>query len=164
MKKTIYNCSFDKTIGYVFEKDDIKLVDKSTGQFVHMDLDPNELLQDASAAYIKNDVYTTPQTEIAEDKEIAKIIEERDKKDNGIRYDLEEVKDPKGVAAFNEQINAKEFGEYLIVIGDYAEQDFNLFTGTKKDLNAYIENLHLHSTPKVYMLKQLKVETKYAVI
>lgn len=152
MKKTIYNCSFDKTIGYVFEKDDIKLVDKSTGQSVHMDLDPNELLQDASAAYIKNDVYEVPQT--------AKATPEPAK----VETEVEEVKDPKGVAAFNEQINAKEFGEYLIVIGDYAEQDFNLFTGTKKDLNAYIENLHLHSTPKVYMLKQLKVETKYAVI
>lgn len=152
MKKTIYNCSFDKTIGYVFEKDDIKLVDKSTGQSVHMDLDPNELLQDASAAYIKNDVYEVPQT--------VKAAPEPTK----VETEVEEVKDPKGVAAFNEQINAKEFGEYLIVIGDYAEQDFNLFTGTKKDLNAYIENLHLHSTPKVYMLKQLKVETKYAVI
>ena len=152
MKKTIYNCSFDKTIGYVFEKDDIKLVDKNTGQFVHMDLDPNELLQDASAAYIKNDVYIVPCT--------AQVAPEPTK----VETEVEEVKDPKGVAAFNEQINAKEFGEYLIVIGDYAEQDFNLFTGTKKDLNAYIENLHLHSTPKVYMLKQLKVETKYAVI
>ena len=32
------------------------------------------------------------------------------------------------------------------------------------NLNAHIEELHLHTTPRVYALKQLQVKTKYEVI
>lgn len=155
MVKKIYNCSLDKNLGYVFEESDIVLVDKATGKQVHVEFDTREILEDASKAYIKNDVYEVETLEL--EKEIVSNIPK-------VETVVEEVKDPEGVAAFNEQLNAKEFGEYLIVIGDYAEQDFNLFTGTKKDLNTYIANLHLHTTPKVYMLKQLQVATKYEVI
>ena len=62
------------------------------------------------------------------------------------------------------QLGAKDFGEYLIVIGDYAEKDFDVFVGTKAELNKHIEELHLHETPKVYVLKQLQVKTKYEVL
>ena len=62
------------------------------------------------------------------------------------------------------QLEAKDFGEYLIVIGDYAEKDFDVFVGTKKELNEHIADLHLHETPKVYALKQLPVRTKYEVL
>lgn len=62
------------------------------------------------------------------------------------------------------QLEAKDFGEYLIVIGDYTEKDFDVFVGTKAELNDHIAELHLHQTPKVYILKQLPVRTKYEVL
>ena len=62
------------------------------------------------------------------------------------------------------QLGAKDFGEYLIVIGDYTEKDFDVFVGTKAELNDHIAELHLHQTPKVYILKQLPVRTKYEVL
>ena len=61
-------------------------------------------------------------------------------------------------------LEAKDFGEYLIVIGDYSEKDFDVFVGTKAELNEHIAKLHLVVTPKVYMLKQLQVKTKYEVL
>ena len=154
----IFNSTLDEKAGYVFNEDgDIAVVDKKTGESIQINFGPQEVLDDASKAYIKNDVYVPevevetakPETNDRKVKEPIKTIEPEEV----------EVEDD-----IKHQLEAKDFGEYLIVIGDYTEKDFDVFVGTKKELNEHIADLHLHETPKVYALKQLPVRTKYEVL
>lgn len=154
----IFNSTLDEKAGYVFNEDgDIAVVDKKTGESIQINFGPQEVLDDASKAYIKNDVYVPevevetakPETNDRKVKEPIKTIEPEEV----------EVEDD-----IKHQLEAKDFGEYLIVIGDYAEKDFDVFVGTKAELNDHIAELHLHQTPKVYALKQLQVRTKYEVL
>ena len=154
----IFNSTLDETTGYIFKEDgDLEIVNKTTGEPVYLGIDEQEILEDASKAYIKNDVYVPevevetakPETDDRKVKEPIKTIEPEEV----------EVEDD-----IKHQLEAKDFGEYLIVIGDYAEKDFDVFVGTKAELNDHIADLHLHETPKVYALKQLPVRTKYEVL
>lgn len=154
----IFNSTLDETTGYIFKEDgDLEIVNKITGEPVYLGMDEQEILEDASKAYIKNDVYVPeievetakPETDDRKVKEPIKTIEPEEV----------EVEDD-----IKHQLEAKDFGEYLIVIGDYAEKDFDVFVGTKAELNDHIAELHLHQTPKVYILKQLPVRTKYEVL
>lgn len=154
----IFNSTLDETTGYIFKEDgDLEIVNKTTGEPVYLGMDEQEILEDASKAYIKNDVYVPevevetakPETNDRKVKEPIKTIEPEEV----------EVEDD-----IKHQLEAKDFGEYLIVIGDYAEKDFDVFVGTKAELNDHIAELHLHQTPKVYALKQLPVRTKYEVL
>ena len=154
----IFNSTLDEKAGYIFNEDgDIAVVDKKTGESMQINFGPQEVLDDASKAYIKNDVYVPevevetakPETDDRKVKEPIKTIEPEEV----------EVEDD-----IKHQLEAKDFGEYLIVIGDYAEKDFDVFVGTKAELNDHIAELHLHQTPKVYILKQLPVRTKYEVL
>lgn len=154
----IFNSTLDEKAGYIFNEDgDIAVVDKKTGESMQINFGPQEVLDDASKAYIKNDVYVPevevetakPETDDRKAKEPIKTIEPEEV----------EVEDD-----IKHQLEAKDFGEYLIVIGDYAEKDFDVFVGTKAELNDHIAELHLHQTPKVYILKQLPVRTKYEVL
>ena len=154
----IFNSTLDEKAGYIFNEDgDIAVVDKKTGESIQINFGPQEVLDDASKAYIKNDVYVPevevetakPETDDRKVKEPIKTIEPEEV----------EVEDD-----IKHQLEAKDFGEYLIVIGDYAEKDFDVFIGTKAELNDHIAELHLHQTPKVYILKQLPVRTKYEVL
>ena len=167
----IYNSSFSKEVGYVLEEESIRLVNKKTGEQASLEVDESEILIDASKAYIKNDVYegeVEPQRIILTDECEPETIDLQscdgycgDCQSNPCTCEPEPVEVEEDI---QHQIDAKDFGEYLIVIGDYAEQDFQVFTGSKEQLNAHIEQLHLHTTPKVYALKQLQVKTKYEVI
>ena len=154
----IFNSTLDEKAGYIFNEDgDIAVVDKKTGESIQINFGPQEVLDDASKAYIKNDVYVPevevetakPETNDRKVKEPIKTIEPEEV----------EVEDD-----IKHQLEAKDFGEYLIVIGDYTEKDFDVFVGTKAELNDHIAELHLHQTPKVYILKQLPVRTKYEVL
>lgn len=154
----IFNSTLDEKAGYIFNEDgDIAVVNKKTGESIQINFGPQEVLDDASKAYIKNDVYVPevevetakPETDDRKAKEPIKTIEPEEV----------EVEDD-----IKHQLEAKDFGEYLIVIGDYAEKDFDVFVGTKAELNDHIAELHLHQTPKVYILKQLPVRTKYEVL
>lgn len=154
----IFNSTLDEKAGYIFNEDgDIAVVDKKTGESIQINFGPQEVLDDASKAYIKNDVYVPevevetakPETDDRKAKEPIKTIEPEEV----------EVEDD-----IKHQLEAKDFGEYLIVIGDYTEKDFDVFVGTKAELNDHIAELHLHQTPKVYILKQLPVRTKYEVL
>lgn len=163
----IFNSGLDNTIGYMFEDDEITIVDKKTGEKVDRDFDEKELLEDASKAYIKNDIYVMeepePVVETIPDTcyigDVAKL--------NKLAQEVEANKEPEVIEVEDDikhHLEAKDFGEYLIVIGDYAEKDFDVFVGTKKELEDHVNNLHLHQTPKVYILKQLPVRTKYEIL
>lgn len=175
----IYNSSFSAEVGYILEEEKIVLVNKRTGEQASLDVEEQEILIDASKAYIKNDVYVGEielERIVLEEEDIIPDVEVKEPEP----IDLQSCDGYCGDCQSNpcicksepieveediqHQIDAKEFGEYLIVIGDYAEQDFEVFTGSKAQLNAHIEELHLHTTPKVYALKQLQVKTKYEVI
>ena len=154
----IFNSTLDETTGYIFKEDgDLEIVNKTTGEPVYLGMDEQEILEDASKAYIKNDVYV-PEIEVeaakpeVDDRKVAKPVETIEPEEVEVEDDIKH------------QLEAKDFGEYLIVIGDYAERDFDVFVGTKKELNEHIADLHLHETPKVYALKQLQVRTKYEVL
>lgn len=168
----IFNSTLDEKAGYIFNEDgDIAVVNKKTGESMQINFGPQEVLDDASKAYIKNDIYV-PEVEV----EVAKPEPEMEVECNCNGYcgdhncicqseSCEECKEEIEVADdIKHQLGAKDFGEYLIVIGDYTEKDFDVFVGTKAELNDHIAELHLHQTPKVYILKQLPVRTKYEVL
>ena len=157
----IFNSTLDEKAGYTFNEDgDIAVVDKETGESMQINFGPQEVLDDASKAYIKNDVYI-PEVKV----ECSCNSYCGDHNCICQSESCEECKEEIEVADdIKHQLEAKDFGEYLIVIGDYAEKDFDVFVGTKAELNKHIEELHLHETPKVYALKQLQVKTKYEVL
>ena len=157
----IFNSTLDEKAGYTFNEDgDIAVVNKTTEEPMQINFGPQEVLDDASKAYIKNDVYI-PEVKV----ECSCNSHCGDYNCICQSESCEECKEEIEVADdIKHQLGAKDFGEYLIVIGDYAEKDFDVFVGTKAELNKHIEELHLHETPKVYALKQLQVKTKYEVL
>lgn len=172
MKVKVYNCSLDERYGYVFMGDKIKVVDKKTCLLYDatdiLDIDTNRILEDASKAYIKNDIYSEGFTPF-EEQEACDDLCSCDGYCGDCKCNPCECDDlSKGVVEVEDDVahhlGAKDFGDYLIVIGDYGDQDFDIFTGTKEDLNKHIAELHLHIAPKVYALKQLQVKTKYEVL
>lgn len=155
----IFNSTLDETAGYIFSKEgDIAVVNKATGECMQINFGPQEILEDASKAYIKNDIYM-PEEKVKTTKE-----EYTFKTAPDYDYDLNEPEPIEVADDIKHHLEAKDFGEYLIVIGDYSEKDFDVFVGTKAELNEHIAKLHLVVTPKVYMLKQLQVKTKYEVL
>lgn len=148
--RKIFNSSISEKLGYIIEDQDVKVINKETQEEVEI---TEDLLKDAAKAYIKNDIFGYEQSIIADKKQ---------------------VEEPKPVEVNNNEVDVcddikhhldvKDFGEYLIVIGDYSERDFDVFVGSKEELNAHIAELHLKCEPKVYALKQLQVRTKYEVL
>ena len=171
--RKFYTCSFSDKHAYIFDGESVKIVEIATGEEVFpKDLGVRlpEVIEDASKAYIKNDLLKMKVEEQNEPDESCNCNGFCDDHECACRgeecqaEDIEtEVKDPEGVAAFHEQIESKGFGDYLIVIGDYSEADFDIFTGSKQGLNDHIDQLNLHEAPKVYALKQLQVIKKYTV-
>lgn len=158
---TIYNSSFYEELGYVFDEDgDVKVVDKKSGQPVDLGIDQQEILEDAAKACIKNDIY-----ESKDEVEEVRTCYVEDVKKAEAKIAKEVADQPIEVPDdIKHQLNAKDFGEYRIVISEYDDRDEIPFVGTKEELNKFIANLHLHVVPKVYKMIQLKVETKYEVL
>ena len=159
---TIYNSSFNDKTGYVFNDDgSVKVVLKATGKEVEgVTFDEQKVLEDAAKACIKNDIYE-PETETEEVKTC--YIGDVKKAEADIAKEVADqpIEVPDDI---KHQLNAKDFGEYKIVISEYDDRDEIPFVGTKDQLNKFIEELHLHTVPKVYKMIQLKVETKYEVL
>ena len=164
---TIYNSSFYEELGYVFNEDgDVKVVDKKSGQPVDLEVDQQEILEDAAKACIKNDIYepeveAEPETKAEEVKTC--YIGDVKKAEADVAKEIADqpIEVPDDI---KHHLNAKDFGEYRIVISEYDDRDEIPFVGTKEELNKFIANLHLHVVPKVYKMIQLKVETKYEVL
>ena len=164
---TIYNSSFNEELGYVFNEDgDVKVVDKKSGLPVDLEVDQQEILEDAAKACIKNDIYepeveAEPETKAEEVKTC--YIGDVKKAEADVAKEIADqpIEVPDDI---KHHLNAKDFGEYRIVISEYDDRDEIPFVGTKEELNKFIANLHLHVVPKVYKMIQLKVETKYEVL
>ena len=159
---TIYNSSFNDKTGYVFNDDgSVKVILKATGKEVEgVTFDEQKVLEDAARACIKNDIYE-PETEAEEVKTC--YIGDVKKAEADIAKEVADqpIEVPDDI---KHQLNAKDFGEYKIVISEYDDRDEIPFVGTKDQLNKFIEELHLHTVPKVYKLIQLPVKTKYEVL
>ena len=164
---TIYNSSFYEELGYVFDEDgDAKVVDKKSGQPIDLEVDQQEILEDAAKACIKNDIYE-PEAEVEPEVRAEEVrtcyVEDVKKAEAKIAKEVADqpIEVPDDI---KHHLNAKDFGEYRIVISEYDDRDEIPFVGTKAELNKFIANLHLHVVPKVYKMIQLKVETKYEVL
>ena len=164
---TIYNSSFYEELGYVFNEDgDVKVVDKKSGQPVDLEVDQQEILEDAAKACIKNDIYE-PEVEAEPEAKAEEVktcyIGDVKKAEADVAKEVADqpIEVPDDI---KHHLNAKDFGEYRIVISEYDDRDEIPFVGTKEELNKFIANLHLHVVPKVYKMIQLKVETKYEVL
>lgn len=164
---TIYNSSFNEELGYVFNEDgDVKVVDKKSGQPIDLEVDQQEILEDAAKACIKNDIYE-PETEVEPEAKAEEVktcyIGDVKKAEADVAKEVADqpIEVPDDI---KHHLNAKDFGEYRIVISEYDDRDEIPFVGTKEELNKFIANLHLHVVPKVYKMIQLKVETKYEVL
>ena len=160
---TIYNSSFYEELGYVFNEDgDVKVVDKKSGLPVDLEVDQQEILEDAAKACIKNDIYE-PEVEPKKEEVKTCYVEDVKKAEADIAKEVssQPIEVPDDI---KHQLNAKDFGEYRIVISEYDDRDEIPFVGTKEELNKFIANLHLHTVPKVYKLVQLPVKTKYEVL
>ena len=164
---TIYNSSFYEELGYVFDEDgDAKVVDKKSGQPIDLEVDQQEILEDAAKACIKNDIYE-PEAEVEPEVRAEEVrtcyVEDVKKAEAKIAKEVADqpIEVPDDI---KHHLNAKDFGEYRIVISEYDDRDEIPFVGTKEELNKFIANLHLHVVPKVYKMIQLKVETKYEVL
>ena len=160
---TIYNSSFYEELGYVFNEDgDVKGVDKKSGLPVDLEVDQQEILEDAAKACIKNDIYE-PEVEPKKEEVKTCYVEDVKKAEADIAKEVsnQPIEVPDDI---KHQLNAKDFGEYRIVISEYDDRDEIPFVGTKEELNKFIANLHLHTVPKVYKLVQLPVKTKYEVL
>ena len=164
---TIYNSSFYEELGYVFNEDgDVKVVDKKSGQPVDLEVDQQEILEDAAKACIKNDIYE-PEVEAEPEAKAEEVktcyIGDVKKAEADVAKEVanQPIEVPDDI---KHHLNAKDFGEYRIVISEYDDRDEIPFVGTKEELNKFIANLHLHVVPKVYKMIQLKVETKYEVL
>ena len=159
---TIYNSSFNDKTGYVFNDDgSVKVVLKATGKEVDgVTFDEQKVLEDAAKACIKNDIYE-PETETEEVKTCYIGDVKKAEADVAKEVANQPIEVPDDI---KHHLNAKDFGEYRIVISEYDDRDEIPFVGTKAELNKFIANLHLHVVPKVYKMIQLKVETKYEVL
>ena len=164
---TIYNSSFYEELGYVFNEDgDVKVVDKKSGLPVDLEVDQQEILEDAAKACIKNDIYE-PEVEVEPEAKAEEVktcyIGDVKKAEADVAKEIADqpIEVPDDI---KHHLNAKDFGEYRIVISEYDDRDEIPFVGTKEELNKFIANLHLHTVPKVYKLVQLPVKTKYEVL
>lgn len=159
---TIYNSSFNDKTGYIFDEDgSVKVVLKATGKEVEgVTFNEQEILEDAAKACIKNDIYE-PEVEAEEVKTCYIGDVKKAEADVAKEVANQPIEVPDDI---KHQLNAKDFGEYRIVISEYDDRDEIPFVGTKEELNKFIANLHLHVVPKVYKMIQLKVETKYEVL
>ena len=164
---TIYNSSLNEEIGYVNNEDgDVKVVDKKSGQPIDLEVDQQEILEDAAKACIKNDIYE-PEVEAEPEAKAEEVktcyIGDVKKAEADVAKEIADqpIEVPDDI---KHHLNAKDFGEYRIVISEYDDRDEIPFVGTKEELNKFIANLHLHVVPKVYKMIQLKVETKYEVL
>ena len=161
---TIYNSSFNDKTGYVFNDDgSVKVVLKATGEEVKgVTFDEQKVLEDAAKACIKNDIYE-PEVEPKKEEVKTCYVEDVKKAEADIakKVSNQPIEVPDDI---KHQLNAKDFGEYRIVISEYDDRDEIPFVGTKEELNKFIANLHLHTVPKVYKLVQLPVKTKYEVL
>lgn len=173
-EETKYASNIDDYIYYVFCPDcgniigykrislRLELVDDMVGN------------SDAARAYITNDRYEE-EIEVAD---VEEVVEELDEVVPLLQLELEAMEkqeqkeEPKPVEDdrvrevpedIQHQIDAVGFGDYLIIINDYKEADFELFTGTREELNNHLIALNLHNAPKVYTLKQLHVKTTYSI-
>ena len=159
---TIYNSSFNDKTGYVFNDDgSVKVVLKATGKEVEgVTFDEQKVLEDAAKACIKNDIYE-PETETEEVKTC--YIGDVKKAEADIAKEVADqpIEVPDDI---KHQLNAKDFGEYKIVISEYDDRDEIPFVGTKDQLNKFIEDLHVNTRRKVYKWVQLPVKTKYEVL
>ena len=131
-----------------------------------MEVDQQEILEDAAKACIKNDIYE-PEAEVEPEVRAEEVrtcyVEDVKKAEAKIAKEVADqpIEVPDDI---KHHLNAKDFGEYRIVISEYDDRDEIPFVGTKAELNKFIANLHLHVVPKVYKMIQLKVETKYEVL
>ena len=165
---TIYNSSFNDKTGYVFNEDgSVKVVMKATGKEVEgVTFNEQKVLDDAARACIKNDIYE-PEVEAESETKTEEVktcyIGDVKKAEADVAKEIADqpIEVPDDI---KHHLNAKDFGEYRIVISEYDDRDEIPFVGTKEELNKFIANLHLHVVPKVYKMIQLKVETKYEVL
>lgn len=113
----------------------------------------HDILESINEHIEEDEVVPLLQLELEEmEKEIEEI--EAEVEDDRIREVPEDIQ---------HQLEAEAFGDYLIIINDYKEADFELFTGSKQELNEHLKALNLHNAPKVYALKQIPVHTTYSV-
>lgn len=150
------------------------------------EIDSDDLVNasDAAKAYITNRIVeTVTQVELedipviqavpaemfyAEDEqEVVPLLqlelEEMEKEINEIEAKIEDERIREVPEDIQHQLDVEGFGDYLIIINDYKEADFELFTGSKQELNEHLKALNLHNAPKVYTLKQLPVHTTYSI-
>lgn len=166
-----YASSVDDYAFYVFCPDCGNIIGLSTTSLKLEQVDGLVGNSDAARSYITNDRYKEDVSETLvvdeePEEEVVPLLqleleamEEQEPKQEPIEDDrVREV--PEDI---QHQIDAVGFGDYLIIINDYKEADFELFTGTREELNAHLEALNLHNAPKVYTLKQLHVKTTYSV-
>jgi hypothetical protein len=163
-----YASSVDDYVYYVFCPDCGNIIGLSTTSLKLEQVDGLVGNSDAARSYITNDRYEEDVLEVNEEPEEEVVpllqleleaMEEQEPEQEPVEDDrVREV--PEDI---QHQIDAVGFGDYLIIINDYKEADFELFTGTREELNAHLEALNLHNAPKVYTLKQLHVKTTYSV-
>ena len=166
-----YASSIDDYVFYVFCPDCGNIIGLNATSFKLEQVDGLAGNSDAARSYITNDRYKEDVSETLvvneePEEEVVPLLqleleamEEQEPKQKPIEDDrVREV--PEDI---QHQIDAVGFGDYLIIINDYKEADFELFTGTREELNAHLEALNLHNAPKVYTLKQLHVKTTYSV-
>lgn len=141
---------------------------------------------DAARAYITNDLFkenmVEPEMEVVQavpaeefyamleqeqEEEVVPLLqlelEEMEKEIAELEAKVEDDRVREVPEDIHHQLEAEAFGDYLIIINDYKEADFELFTGSKQELNEHLKALNLHNAPKVYALKQIPVHTTYSV-
>lgn len=161
-----YASSIDDYVFYVFCPDCGNIIGLNATSLKFEQVDGLAGNSDAARSYITNDRYEEDVVNEEPEEEVVPLLqleleamEEQEPKQEPIEDDrVREV--PEDI---QHQIDAVGFGDYLIIINDYKEADFELFTGTREELNAHLEALNLHNAPKVYTLKQLHVKTTYSV-
>ena len=137
---------------------------------------------DAARAYITNDVFKEdmveelPVLQATPADEVYAMLDEQPEEEVVVpllQLELEEMEELEAKVEddrirevpddIQHQLEAEAFGDYLIIINDYKEKDFELFTGSKQELNEHLKALNLHNAPKVYALKQIPVHTTYSI-
>ena len=172
-----YLSNSDNYIYYVFCPDCGNIIGLNRVSLKLEQVDDMVSNSDAARAYITDDKYieneaplqtqviSEPEEDVEDDVvpliqieletfEEQKQEESKVKEDDRIREVPEDIQ---------HQIGAVGFGDYLIIINDFKEADFELFTGTREELNEHLKALNLHNAPKVYTLKQLHVKTTYSI-
>lgn len=171
VEEVAYASNVDDYVFYVFCPDCGNIIGLNATSLKFEQVDGLVGNSDAARSYITNDRYEgdvlemlvvneEPEEEVVPLLQLElEAIEEQEPEQEPMEDDrVREV--PEDI---QHQIDAVGFGDYLIIINDYKEADFELFTGTREELNAHLEALSLHNAPKVYTLKQLHVKTTYSV-